>query len=389
MKKKFALMLALILMVTAGCSQKTEQQPAPAPETTAPAASAPAATLPETTPPETTQPMPALGKGVVQGNRIPAIVAVLNRGELVEVTGYADDTWALVKTDRGEGMLDKQLLRFAGEEDYQLWQGYARYNTKLYPSYELVGEPLATLKTNTVVEVIDELEDCYVVRVDEQLACVQKEQISKYPIRSSSSSGSSGGGSSHGGGGGSSAQDGGNIYLSAAHAEQAQIHLLAEVTKTGSAQLRADNSKLVLAWFGLGDTVQLVEESGFAPEMEGYLTIYLNGVYAYIPQLWVLREGDPDFEQWDGFAGYGCKFYDNYLLSGKPLQTLYVNKPLTVLWTAGDVSLIRVDDTVGFAATDTLRTTRIVVKKSVDEGGSSGSSGGRSGSGGVWTPAVK
>ena len=100
------------------------------------------------------------------------------------------------------------------------------------------------------------------------------------------------------------------------------------------------------------------------------------------------REGDPDFEQWDGFAGYGCKFYNNYLLSGKPLQTLYVNKPLTVLWTAGDVSLIRVDDTVGFAPTDALRKTRIVVKKSTNEGGSS-SSGKSSGSSGVWTPAVK
>ena len=57
-----------------------------------------------------------------------------------------------------------------------------------------------------------------------------------------------------------------------------------------------------------------------------------------------------------------------------------------MLWQAGDVSLIRVGDDVGYISTETARATRIPTKKSTDEGG--GSSGGSSGGGGgsEWTP---
>lgn len=63
---------------------------------------------------------------------------------------------------------------------------------------------------------------------------------------------------------------------------------------------------------------------------------------------------------------------------------MYGNTALTVLWTAGDVSVIRVGDTIGYASTDTLRTTRIPTQQPRDEGGSD-SSGGATG-GNEWTP---
>ena len=98
------------------------------------------------------------------------------------------------------------------------------------------------------------------------------------------------------------------------------------------------------------------------------------------------RDADPAFESWDGFADYNCYLYDNYLLKGKAVKQVYGNTALTVLWTAGDVSVIRVGDTIGCASTDTLRTTRIPAQKKQEDGGSS--SGGSSGGGGgnEWTP---
>ena len=375
MKKGFVIALALVLLFTAGCSAKQEQ-PAP---TAAPTVSE-ATTVPETTAPETEPPMPKLETGTVQGDNIPAILCQLKKGDLVEVTGNPDDTHATVKTEFGTGTMEMQLLRFAGEEAPKSWTGYARWNTGLYESYELAGEALATLKTNTKVEILEELEDCYLVTADGETGFVAKAQVSKWPIKSSS--GSDDGGSSDGssGGGGSSGeQDGGDISLMF----YGKVQLLSAVTKTGSAQVRVDGAKVVLKYFNLGDTVQIVAEEGFAPALPGYLTILVDDTYAYIPQSWVHKDADPAFESWDGFAGYNCKLYDNYLLRGKEVKPVYGNTALTVLWTAGDVSVIRVGDTIGYASTDTLRTTPLPAQQPQEGGG--GSSGGSSSSG-EWTP---
>lgn len=377
MKKAMAILLALTLVFAAGCSKNVEQ-----PQTTPPETTAPATEAPETTVPETEPPMPKLEAGTVQGDNIPAILCQLKKGDSVEVTGNPDDTHATVKTEFGTGTMELQLLRFAGDDPAESWAGYARWNTGFFADYEMGGKAPTTLKTNTKVEVLEELEDCYLVTVDGKTGFVAKAQVSKWPIKSNSGSndgGSSGGSSS---GGSSTGRDGGDIAL----AFYGKVHLLSAVTKTGSAQVRVDGAKVVLKYFNSGDTVQIVAEEGFAPELEGYMTILVDDTYAYIPQSWVHKDADPAFDSWDGFAGYNCKLYDNYLLRGKEVKQVYGNTALTVLWTAGDVSVIRVGDTIGYASTDTLRTTRIPAQKKQEDGGSS--SGGSSGGGGgnEWTP---
>ena len=371
-----AILLALTLVFTAGCSKNVEQ-----PQTTPPETTAPATEAPETTSPETEPPLPKLETSTVQGDNIPAILCQLKKGDSVEVTGNPDDTHAAVKTEFGTGTMEMQLLRFAGEETPESWTGYARWNTGFFADYEMGGKAPTTLKTNTKVEILEELEDCYLVTVDGKTGFVAKAQVSKWPIKSSSGSNDSGSSGSSSGGS-STGRDGGDIAL----AFYGKVQLLSAVTKTGSAQVRVDGAKVVLKYFNLGDTVQIVAEEGFAPELEGYLTILVEDTYAYIPQSWVHKDADPAFESWDGFAGYNCKLYDNSLLKGKEIKQISVNTAITVLWTAGDVSVIRVGDTIGYASTDTLRTTRIPAQKKQVDGGSS--SGGSSGGGGgnEWTP---
>ena len=335
--------------------------------------------------------MPKLEAGVVQGEHIPAILCKLKKGDLVEVTGYTEDGSAIVKVGDATGTVEKELLRFAGDESYESWTAYARYNTALHENYKLTGEAEKTLKTNTELTILDELDGCYLVKAGEDTGYIAKKQASKWRITSkpkTDESGSSGGdggssGGSSGGSGSSGGQDGGDIHM----AFYPQLQLLSEVTKTGSAEIRADGGVVVLKYFGSGDTVQIVAEEGFAPELPGYTTILEDGVYAYVPSDWVSKPGDEAFESWDGFAGYSCYLYDNYEMRGDPVKQIYANKAITVLWQAGDVSLIRVGDDVGYISTATARTTRIPVKKSTDEGGG-GSSGGSSGGGGggQWTP---
>ena len=387
MKKVFALLLAVTLIFAAGCSNKTEQ-PAPTAAPTVPETTTP----PETTVPETEPPMPKLEAGVVQGEHIPAILCQLKKGDLVEVTGYASDGSATVKIGDGVGTVEKELLRFAGDGHYESWTAYARYNTALYENYKLTGEAEKKLKTNTELTILDELESCYLVKTGEDTGYIAKKQASKWRITSKpktdegGSSGGDGGSSGGGGGGSSGGQDGGDIQM----AFYAQLHLLSEVTKTGSAEIRADGGAVVLKYFNLGDTVQIVAEEGFAPELPGYTTILEDGVYAYVPSAWVSKPGDEAFESWDGFAGYSCYLYDNYEMRGDPVKQIYANKAITVLWQAGDVTLIRVGDDVGYISTATARTTRIPTQKKQEDGGGSsdGSSGGGGGGGGgsEWTP---
>ena len=99
-----------------------------------------------------------------------------------------------------------------------------------------------------------------------------------------------------------------------------KIHPRSAVANTGSAQVRADGAKGVLKYFNLGETVQIVAEEDFAPELEGYMTILVDETYAYIPEDWVQKDADPTFESRDGFTGYGCQLYENYQLKGKPVK---------------------------------------------------------------------
>lgn len=371
MKKFFVIFLALTLALGAGCSNQGEQPTAPVAEATAPT-TAPAPAADQTEPTETTAPAPRTVEGTIQGIHIPAILSFPQRGDIVQVTGYPDEATATVTVGDAQGSLAKVLLRFDSEESYEAWQAYAKYNTQVFDGYTLVGEPLATLKTNTVMEVLDDLGECYLVQTEDLTGYIAKTQASKWRIKgSSSSSGSGSGGSGTG-------KDGGDISLTGFAGDIRPV-LLADTVKTGAAQVRADGGRVVLKYFDRGDKVQLVLDAEVAPEIPGYALILEDGVLAYIPVDWVEKPGDEAFQPWEGYAGYQCKRYDNFELAGKSLGQLSGNKKITVLWKSGDVLLVQSGDSVSYIAESTARTTPIPR--------SSGGSSGSGGSGGDnWTP---
>lgn len=373
MKKFFVIFLALTLALGAGCSNQAEQPTAPVAEATAPT-TAPAPAAEQTEPTETTAPVPRTVEGTVQGIHIPAILSFPQRGDIVQVTGYPDEATATVTVGDAQGSFAKVLLRFDSDESYEAWQAYAKYNTRVFEGYTLVGEPLATLKTNTQMTVLDDLGECYLVQTEDLTGYIAKTQASKLRIKgSSSSSGSGSGGSGTG-------KDGGDISLTGFEGDIRPV-LLADTVKTGAAQVRADGGRVVLKYFDRGDKVQLVLDAEVAPEIPGYALILEDGVLAYIPVDWVEKPGDEVFQPWEGYAGYPCKRYDNFELAGKSLGQLSGNKKITVLWKSGDVLLVQSGDSVSYIAESTARTTPIPRSS----GGSSGS-GGSGGGGGDWTP---
>lgn len=374
MKKFFVIFLALTLALGTGCSHQGEQPTAPVAEATAPT-TAPAPAADQTEPAETTAPAPRTVEGTVQGVHIPAILSFPQRGDIVQVTGYPDEATATVTVGDAQGSLAKVLLRFDSEESYEAWQAYAKYNTQVFDGYTLVGEPLATLKTNTQMTVLDDLGECYLVQTEDLTGYIAKTQASKWRIKGSSSSAGSGSGGSGTG------KDGGDISLTGFEGDIRPV-LLADTVKTGAAQVRADGGRVVLKYFDRGDKVQLVLDAEVAPEIPGYALILEDGVLAYIPVDWVEKPGDEVFQPWEGYAGYQCKRYDNFELAGKSLGQLSGNKKITVLWKSGDVLLVQSGDSVSYIAESTARTTPIPRSS----GGSSGSGGSGGGGGDNWTP---
>lgn len=374
MKKYIAMLLALGLLL-AGCRQKPEET-APVETTAAPTETTEAT---ETTEPETTAREPKLVTATVMGDQIPVIRLLLAKDESVQVTGYVEDFQARVQTEAGTGTVDTRFLSFP-DETFEPWTAYAQWNAGLYPSFDLLGEPESKLPTNAKLEVLAELGDCYYVNYDGNTGFVPSGQVSKWQyVAPEASEGGSGGSSSSGGG----SRDGGDITMMG----RLRLHLVAETTKTGSAQAKIDNVPVVIRYASLGEQVQVVAEEGFAETIPGYLTIQeTDGSYAYVPEIWVQKEGDPAFESWEGFAGYNCKLYDNFTLSGKELKPLYGNTAVKVLWDTGDVAYIQAGDDVGFVPSDTLRTTRIPAASTEDSGGGSSSSSSSSSGGGQWTP---
>lgn len=377
MKKFFVIFLALTLALGAGCSNQGEQPTAPVAVATAPATE-PAPAAEQTEPTETTAPAaPRTVEGTIQGIHIPAILSFPQRGDIVQVTGYPDEATAIVTVGDAQGSFAKVLLRFDSDESYEAWQAYAKYNTRVFEGYTLVGEPLATLKTNTQMTVLDDLGECYLVQTEDLTGYIAKTQASKWRIKSSGSSGSG-----SGSGGSGTGKDGGDISLTGFEGDIRPV-LLADTVKTGAAQVRADGGRVVLKYFDRGDKVQLVLDAEVAPEIPGYALILEDGVLAYIPVDWVEKPGDEAFQPWEGYAGYQCKRYDNFELAGKSLGQLSGNKKITVLWQSGDVLLVESESGVSYIAASTARTTPIPRSS----GGSSGSGGSGGGSGGdAWTP---
>ena len=358
MKRIMILLLVAILLVTAGCgAQQPESTEATVPETTIPATEAPTEPPTEAPTEAPTEPVPECVNAVVQVDDAPAILELLNRGDTVDVVGEYDEDHYVIKTESGYGLVEKQLLRMSSEPAYEVWTGYATSKAALYTNYQLMGEPKQSLGRNTQMEVLDELKYCYVVKLGEETGYILKAQVSKNYIRYS-------------GGGNSGGADGGDISLRGGIFSLAMIEQSGDVT--GSATVLADEAQVILGYFDREELAPVVVEEGFATAWEGYYTLYLDGMYAYLPQHLALAEGEEAYSQWDGFAGYSASVYDNYLLQGDGVK-IGVNTTVTVLYDGGYFYVVSIGGDIGYMALKQVGTNRFAT-------------GGGGGGGGDWTP---
>ncbi|MEE1327295.1 MAG: hypothetical protein UHS47_01985, partial [Oscillospiraceae bacterium] len=101
--------------------------------------------------------------------------------------------------------------------------------------------------------------------------------------------------------------------------------------------------------------------------------LYLNGLYAYLPQNLALLEGEAPYEQWNGFTGYSGAVYESYLLLGDS-KNVNLNTSVTVLWDGGEFYVVSINDAIGYIAKDKVSPNRYAT--------------GGGGGGGDWTPPI-
>lgn len=354
--KKFVIFLLIAVMLLAVGCEKTDPTPTVS-ETTAPVTDPTTEPTTVSTTEAPTEPVPTCTNAEVQADNAPAVLTLLNRGDAVDVVKEYDEGHYLVKVGDLYGLVEKQLLRLSGKPAYDVWTGYAYGGAPLYGHYQLTGKPLQNLNLNTKVEVLEELKYCYLVKHGEETGYMAKEQVSKNYIQYSD------------GGGGSA--DGGDISLGfGGIVTLSNVEQIGEVT--GTAEVLADGAQVILGYFDRGDLAPVVAEDGFAPSWDGYYTLYLDGLYAYLPQKLALLDGDKPYEQWDGYAAYSAAVYDSHLLQGEK-ESVNVNASVTVLWDGGDFYVVSVKDAVGYMAKDKIGTNKFAT-------------GGGGGGGGDWTP---
>lgn len=370
MRKYLAILLAVLILCT-GCASQSEE---PEQTTTVPTET----TMPPATTEETV-PLPELETKIARVDNTPAVLQLRMRGDEVDVVGQYDEDHYVIKTEQGYGLVKQELLRLEGETPYEVWTAYAYYHAEVYDNLYLTGEPVKKLNTNTKMEVLDDLGWCYVVQLEDMTGFVKQERVSKWPFTSGGSSDDVG----SGGGGGSTGADGGDISL----AFRGGVVLLGAIEQsgdvTGKGTILADGTQVVLGYFDRGEGIPVVIEEGFAQSWEGYETVYLDGLYAYVPAELAAQEDAESYEPWDGYSTWNGVVYDNHHLLGEPAQRLHTNVQVLVLDELEGCYVVQVNDMVGCMAKDQVSTHRFQTGGgSSDDGGSGGGGGG----GEEWSP---
>ena len=329
MKKIIALLLVLTMLLCAGC---TSEEPVPT---------------------ETEPPVPTTAATPVKAGNVPVVLLTLNRGDVIELVGDFDEDHYIAKVGELYGMVEKNLVRTASQEAYATWTGYAYGGEAIYSDLYL-QTAAQTLALNTTVEVMEDLGYGYLVNFNGTIGFMRAGSLSRTKIVYSAPSGGS---------------DGGDITL------QGGIFALSAVPQegavTGEATVLADGTALMLMRVQLGENVDVVTEEGFAEKREGFVTVYVAGLFGYVDEKLV---GATDYTAWDAYANHNAAFFDNYYLLGEATSKPTVNTEIRIVGELDNCYLVELNGEVGYMAKDLVSATKINV------------GGGGGGGGAEWSP---
>ena len=147
----------------------------------------------------------ASGQAKVLADGTEVLLGYFDHGDSIPVVaekGFAEDKegyYAVFLVDL-YAYVPTELVHMEGDELYEEWNGYSKYNAVMYEDQYLSRSPSDKLKTNTEVKVLQELENSYCVEVEGMFGYMEKKSVNKYRY-TAGGGGDSGGGGGGGGGG--------------------------------------------------------------------------------------------------------------------------------------------------------------------------------------------
>ena len=154
------------------------------------------------------------GTGTILADGTEVILGYFQRGDYVPVVqeaGYAESKagFHTVYLDGLYAYVKEALVRTPDAENtYEEWTGYSRWSAPVYGDFRLLGSPVDKLNTNAKVQVLYELDRCYMVQIGETIGFMEKEMVNNAPYSSGGSSNDGGSGSGSSSSGGSSSGGG-------------------------------------------------------------------------------------------------------------------------------------------------------------------------------------
>ena len=145
------------------------------------------------------------GRGIVIADDVESYLVLGMRDDEVKVTAQDEEYCTVWLEDELYVKLPRWLVRLEGDEAYEPWDGYSKWNAAAYAEYQLRNEVMQ-LQTNTEVTVLDEIPEklysnpypgCYVVMIEGELYYMTLDSVSETRIQG----GTGNGGNGNGGGG--------------------------------------------------------------------------------------------------------------------------------------------------------------------------------------------
>lgn len=367
MRKGIAFILAVLLLLTlASCGSKAEETtPVVEVPETAPATTAPADPVTEPTAPAPTE--PEWESGIVRAGIGEGVYAIFDAGTELNVIGQFQSYYVIEREDVNL-LVHQQLLRLEEEAPFESWEGFSGRGVDVYDNVYFRGEPIAKLKMNVPVTVMESKGNwAYIVWADGK-GFVRADMLSKGVITGSSADS------------GSSDADGTDVPVGSLTA--ADESFLPEIYLLGAyygpeadkrfdpvkATVLADGTEGYICLLVRGDEVKV---TSFDEEIA---TIWLGEeFYADIPRWLLLLPGDAPYTPWTGYVRYKGIIYGEYQMRTEQ-ESPSLNKEVTVVDEVNGLYVVEYDGKTGYMEIDAVSDKKLTTGSGSTDSGS------------TWTP---
>ena len=395
MNKKWITIIALavvLLLVLAFCGLNRDNEPVE--PTTGPteATTQPDETVETIEPTEPAPAEPEWESGTLKAAYAEGIFDILGIGTEVEVVGQFKDYY-VISGEEYDLLVEKRFVHLNSDNLFDNRTAYARNGAEVFDSVYMREDPVATLTTNTVLNVVEGKGNWVYVEWDAGDGYMLAERISKYRIESGTKpdSGSTEGTTEQ-------PKDGTDVDVGSLSCNQVQggIILLGAYYgpeqepdfEPGKGIVIADEVETYLVLGKRDDEVKVTEYD------EEYCTIWLeNELYVKLPRWLVRMEGDEKYESWNGYTSNGAVVYEEYQLRNE-VKKLNRNTEIVVLDEISEklysyyhpgCYVVLIDGEVYYMAMDSVSETKYTAPKN-NNGGSENNNDGGETNGDIWTP---